>query len=230
MVVASVIRESLKLGTQNHYLDGIPILYSSIAVLKDGLRKHEDQGLDRTTLGLLLRHKNVHSLVSGNHWSTSILFSLVTDLVPFYKVEEDTFDGMSHVGVTSLKLLTFYLVDEATKIIKTYNSMVQRILELGLQHDVDSKPILSVSASLAYERFLLTGLQGKEVVIAFGVGKVGPWVGKVLEDVVQWQLGNPSLSKGDCIEWLHGRGVDHYLSSEEKIALEQPVSKRPRKK
>ena len=106
MVVASVIRESLKLGTQNHYLDGIPILYSSIAVLKDGLRKHEDQGLDRTTLGLLLRHKNVHSLVSGNHWSTSILFSLVTDLVPFYKVEEDTFDGMSHLGITSLKLLT----------------------------------------------------------------------------------------------------------------------------
>lgn len=230
MVAASVIRESLKLGTQNHYLDGIPILYSSIAVLKDGLRKHEDQGLDRTTLGLLLRHKNVHSLVSGNHWSNSILFSLVTDLVPFYKVEEDTFDGMSHLGVTSLKLLTFYLVDEATKIIKTYNSMVQRILELGLQHDVDSKPILSVSASLAHERFLLTGLQGKEVVTAFGVGKVGPWVGKVLEDVVQWQLGNPSLSKGDCIEWLQGRGVDHYLSSEEKIALEQPVSKRPRKK
>ena len=33
--VEAAIRESLKLGTQNHYLDGIPALYSAITVLRN---------------------------------------------------------------------------------------------------------------------------------------------------------------------------------------------------
>jgi tRNA nucleotidyltransferase (CCA-adding enzyme) len=32
-----VIREGLKLGTQNHYLDGIPLLFTATALLKDRL-------------------------------------------------------------------------------------------------------------------------------------------------------------------------------------------------
>ncbi len=50
--------------------------------------------------------------------------------------------------------------------------------------------------------------------VAFGVGKPGPWVGKVLEDVVEWQLDNPSRSKEDCINWLRSRGVDRYKTDD----------------
>lgn len=60
---------------------------------------------------------------------------------------------------------------------------------------------------------------------AFGVGKPGPWVGKVQEDVVEWQLDNPSLSKEDCIEWLRNRGVNHYQNGDDM----DRASKRPRR-
>ena len=59
---------------------------------------------------------------------------------------------------------------------------------------------------------------------AFGVGRPGPWVGRVLEDVLAWQLDNPSCSKEDCLQWLHNRGPDYY-----SIGKENPL-KRPRQK
>lgn len=45
----AVLRDGLKLGTQSHYLDGIPALFSAAEVLKD---LHVEQ--DRVSLGLLL--------------------------------------------------------------------------------------------------------------------------------------------------------------------------------
>lgn len=35
-----------------------------------------------------------------------------------------------------------------------------------------------------------------------GASKPGQWTGKVLNKVLEWQLGHPSLSKEDCIQWL----------------------------
>ena len=37
-------------------------------------------------------------------------------------------------------------------------------------------------------------------------GKPGPWLGKVLEKVVEWQLEHPEGTKEDCEQWLR---ADH---------------------
>jgi tRNA nucleotidyltransferase (CCA-adding enzyme) len=89
--VSAVIRESLKLGTQNHYLDGIPALFTGIQILKNGMEKHQQNHMGRAQLGLLLRNKFIHNPLFGIHWSTSILFSLVTELVPCYSIRDDNF-------------------------------------------------------------------------------------------------------------------------------------------
>jgi len=92
--VTTVIRESLKLGTQNHYLDGIPALFTGIPILKNGMDKHQHMG--RAQLGFLLRNKSIHNPIIGVHWSTSIFFSLVTELVPCYGIKDDKFDREYH--------------------------------------------------------------------------------------------------------------------------------------
>lgn len=92
-IVASVIRDSLKLGTQNHFLDGIPTLFSSIPVIREHMDNHLRQPLSRVKLGLLLRHKSVHNPITGNNWTTSFLFSLVVQLRPLYDVHNDIFNG-----------------------------------------------------------------------------------------------------------------------------------------
>ena len=93
LVVTSVIRDSLKYGVQNHYLDGVPALFSSLPLLKTSMSDHKNTPLDRIKLGLLLRNKLVHNPLTGNHWTTSLLFSLVTDLVPHYNVWDDKFNS-----------------------------------------------------------------------------------------------------------------------------------------
>jgi len=95
----------------------------------------------------------------------------------------------------------------ASKIIQSYNSFVNKIHELDLTNDVEARPILN----------------GKEVVKALGADKPGPWVGKVLDDVMEWQLGHPQQSKDDCLQWLTSRR-DSYLSA---VNL-NPSPKRPR--
>ena len=94
-VVSAVIRDSLKLGSQNHYLDGIPISFSAFPLVKEGLDIQHEQPMERVPLGLLLRNKAIHNLLTGTHWTTTLLFSMIVDLVPHYKVEEDSFDGES---------------------------------------------------------------------------------------------------------------------------------------
>jgi tRNA nucleotidyltransferase (CCA-adding enzyme) len=88
---SAVIRESLKLGTQNHYLDGIPALFAGLPILKNGMQEHQQKAMTRAQLGLLLRNKFIHNPLIGLHWSTSVLFSLVTELVPGYSIKDDRF-------------------------------------------------------------------------------------------------------------------------------------------
>lgn len=94
-VVACVIRESLKLGSQNHYLDGIPILFSALPSVNQGLDAQYQQPMERVPLGLLLRNKAIHNPLTGTNWTTTLLFSMIVDLVPHYNVEVDSFDGKS---------------------------------------------------------------------------------------------------------------------------------------
>ncbi|KAF8624267.1 hypothetical protein AX15_005961, partial [Amanita polypyramis BW_CC] len=73
----------------------------------------------------LLRHKSIHNPNTGSHWTSSVLFSLVQDLTPCYRVEEDTFD-----------------VAKASKIIEPYNMFLKEIDELDLSDVTELKPIV----------------------------------------------------------------------------------------
>jgi hypothetical protein len=44
--------------------------------------------------GLLLRHNSVHNAHIDAHWTTSLLFSLIQELVDCYDSSEDNFDGL----------------------------------------------------------------------------------------------------------------------------------------
>ena len=92
-LVEAVIRDSLKLGTQNHYLDGIPVLFAATRLIKPQVVDESQHSLDRVRLGLLLRDKLVHNSNTGSHWTASLLFSLVTELIPLYDLENDLMDS-----------------------------------------------------------------------------------------------------------------------------------------
>ncbi|KAI0005366.1 hypothetical protein BJV74DRAFT_762033 [Russula compacta] len=167
----AVIREGLKVGTKNHYLDGIPHLFFA-SVLLNSPDIEDDKfktPSERIAIGLLLRHNSVHNANLDAHWTTSLLFSLIQELVDCYNVSQDNFD-----------------VDDAARVIKKYNRFAERIDELGLQGDVDAKPILD----------------GREIVQILGAPKPGQWTGKALAEVIQWQLGHPGKTKQECGEWL----------------------------
>jgi|SRR6267154_1995773 len=44
--------------------------------------------------------------------------------------------------------------------------------------------------------------QGREIVRILGAQKTGQWTGKVLAEVIKWQLGHPAETKEQCTEWL----------------------------
>ncbi|KAI9059577.1 hypothetical protein FKP32DRAFT_1579611 [Trametes sanguinea] len=126
--VEAVIREGLKLGAQYHYLDGIPLLFSAAELLQKGIAAYEAGEMDkpeRAWIGVLLREKSVHNPVSGSHWATSLLFSLVQELTALWT------DGSHALDV-----------DAASKRIAAYNKFAYRIEELNLPPAVDAKPIL----------------------------------------------------------------------------------------
>ncbi|TBU26378.1 hypothetical protein BD311DRAFT_762796 [Dichomitus squalens] len=126
--VEAVIREGLKLGAQYHYLDGIPALFSAADTLQRGVATWENGGLDRPErawIGVLLRDKNVHSVVTGSMWASSLLFSLVQELTALWNPENTSIDEAT-----------------ASSRVHAYNKLAARVEELGLQAAVDAKPIL----------------------------------------------------------------------------------------
>ena len=102
-LVEAVIRDSLKLGTQNHYLDGIPVLFAATRLIKAQVM---DESLDRVQLGLLLRNKMIHNSNTGSHWTASVLFTLVTELIPLYDLENDFMDSKTSLFYMRFTLLT----------------------------------------------------------------------------------------------------------------------------
>lgn len=143
-LVEAVIRDSLKLGTQNHYLDGIPVLFAASQLIKAQVM---NDSLDRVRLGLLLRNKLIHNSNTGSHWTSSILFTLVTELIPLYDLENDLMDSKKWLFFMSFTLSliqTHPQVEVASKIIQSYNSFVNKIHELDLTNDVEARPILNV--------------------------------------------------------------------------------------
>jgi tRNA nucleotidyltransferase (CCA-adding enzyme) len=106
-VVELVIRESLKLGTQNHFLDGVPALYDAAALLKtpDLTDKRFSEPSERVAIGLLLRNKSVHNINAGSHWTSSLLFSLVEEIALLH-AEQTELDGPS----LSLNYVVYLLI------------------------------------------------------------------------------------------------------------------------
>ncbi|OAX34827.1 hypothetical protein K503DRAFT_697989 [Rhizopogon vinicolor AM-OR11-026] len=123
-LVKCAIQDGLKLGRQNHYLDGIPALYSAADLLK-GVSLEQSRlqsSSERVAIGLLIRQETVHNINTGSHWASSLVFSLVCELVSVSSSEE------------------------AAESVRRYNSLTSRIEELGLDRAVDEKPIVDGQA------------------------------------------------------------------------------------
>jgi hypothetical protein len=103
--------------------------------------------------GLLLRNNVVHNALIGAHWTTSLLFALIQRLVGCYDDAKDNFDGMELFMLITLRSpeKAWVTVDAAAKVIENYNRFASRVEELGLQEDVDAKPILDVSPRRYYD-------------------------------------------------------------------------------
>lgn len=191
--VEVVIHDGLKVGTKNHYLDGIPALFVASGLFKP-LNVQDERfktPSERVAIGLLLRHNSVHNAQVGAHWTTSLLFSLIQELVDCYDPSEDNLNA-----------------ETAAEVIGKYNHFANRIEELGLQDDVDAKPVLN----------------GHEIVQILGASKPGQWTGKALAEVVKWQLGHPGVPSEQCGEWLK---AEHAAG---RIAIEDVGSSAPVKR
>ncbi|TDL28902.1 hypothetical protein BD410DRAFT_781466 [Rickenella mellea] len=123
--VEAAIREGLKMGAQNHYLDGIPALFLSAELLSEPNLDKFPEPSQRVKIGLLLRDKLVHNANTGSHWTSSLLFSLVQDLVRFWDPENDAFE-----------------VTPAIRCVDVYNSFAQRVEDLDLVSSIDARPIV----------------------------------------------------------------------------------------
>ncbi|KAJ3775317.1 hypothetical protein FB446DRAFT_416636 [Lentinula raphanica] len=125
--VAYVLRESLKLGTQNHFLDGITALFDAASILRNpdlSLARFQKPS-ERVSIGLMLRERAVHNVHTGSHWTSSLLFSLVQELISCC---ENTVDALQIPAVSEK--------------INRYNTLVRRVVELNLTTAVDAKPLL----------------------------------------------------------------------------------------
>jgi hypothetical protein len=58
--------------------------------------------------------------------------------------------------------------------------------------------------------------QGRQIVQILGAQKPGQWTGKVLAEVIKWQLGHPGETKEQCAEWLKGELAAGRLSTEDE--------------
>ncbi|EJD55243.1 transfer RNA nucleotidyltransferase [Auricularia subglabra TFB-10046 SS5] len=125
----AAIWEGLRLGSQGHYLDGVPMLYEGAALLREPRLDRFTAPSERVALGLLLRNKAVHNAETGTLWQSSILFSLLHELVECFDVDKNELD-----------------VQRASLIVETYTALVSRIEELGLASTIDAKPLLDGTA------------------------------------------------------------------------------------
>ncbi|KZT42787.1 hypothetical protein SISSUDRAFT_1058254 [Sistotremastrum suecicum HHB10207 ss-3] len=123
--VELVIRQGLKLGTQNNYLDGIPPLFEAAKLLANPTLQRFQNPSPRVAIGRLVRDKIVHK-EHGAYWTTSLLFSLVQEIFSTWDPLNDTVD-----------------IDKTTDLINTYNAFVAKVEEYGLVPDPAEKALLT---------------------------------------------------------------------------------------
>ncbi|KAF8710251.1 Poly A polymerase head domain, partial [Rhizoctonia solani] len=123
--VELIVKEGLKIGSQNHFIPSVPKLFAAHKKSSNpSLEKFEGPS-QRALIGLLLRDSDVHSPRTGTHWSSSLLFSLVQDLVDLID-DQNTLDDL-----------------EAQRVVQTYNEFVDRVLELDLVKSIEEPPRLN---------------------------------------------------------------------------------------
>ncbi|PVG04799.1 hypothetical protein CPB86DRAFT_692433 [Serendipita vermifera] len=125
-LVDNVIREGLKLGSQNHYLDGIPQLFNAAEEITAGF-PDPLEGNDRAEIATLLRHTSIHNSVTGSEWSSSLLFALSQELIECW--EEDVLNEQ-----------------KAKTLIEKYNTLAKTIHSLGIADAVVAAPLLDGKA------------------------------------------------------------------------------------
>ncbi|KAJ3575901.1 hypothetical protein NP233_g783 [Leucocoprinus birnbaumii] len=117
-VIELVLGESLKLGRQSHFLDGIPLLFTAAESISRSIIETDKlhPTSERVGIGLLLREKSVHNSVTGSHWTSSFLFSIVQELVGVCDVKHDTMNR-----------------EQAAMIIERYNGFARKVADMKLQ-------------------------------------------------------------------------------------------------
>ncbi|CEL51664.1 hypothetical protein RSOLAG1IB_00199 [Rhizoctonia solani AG-1 IB] len=124
-IVELIVKEGLKIGSQNHFIPSVPKLFTAHKKASNpSLDKFEGPS-QRALIGLLLRDSDMHSPRTGTYWSTSLLFSLVQDLVDLID-DQNTLDDA-----------------QARQVVQTYNMFVDRVLELDLVKSIEEPPRLN---------------------------------------------------------------------------------------
>lgn len=75
--------------------------------------------------------------------------------------------------------------EDAAECVQRYNALTRRVEELGLDKAVDIEPILDGGA-----------------IARVMDEKPGPWMKVMVNRVLEWQLGHPNGTQGDCLAWL----------------------------
>ena len=63
--------------------------------------------------------------------------------------------------------------------------------------------------------------QGREIISILGAHKPGQWTGKLLDEVIKWQLGHPGGTKEQCGEWLREELAAGRVSIEDRAPSSQ---------
>ena len=69
---------------------------------------------------------------------------------------------------------------------------------------------------------IFVGLAGAQVIAMLGIK--GKLVGKVLEQISDWQLAHPAASAQQCKEWLQASKDSLLAQAQAKVALEEQAA------
>jgi tRNA nucleotidyltransferase (CCA-adding enzyme) len=103
-------------------------------------------------IGNLLRDPSINDATTDTHWSTSLLFSCILDILPLYKqtgnLQGNALFNWSVLSSTAESPLPVISLDLGVlEVIDRYNAFVNRIEELGLPAAIQEKPRLDVGLS-----------------------------------------------------------------------------------
>src|ERR1700733_15898738 len=143
-------------------MDGIPALFEASARLSHPTLDRFDPSLSadqgvttlRSAIGLALKDKSVHNSNTGSHWSSSLLFSLVQDLMSAWNEASEQIEGLTSPfagGPTSLRTFSSFAENSAKELVEIYNVFVSKVEQLNIPSALDAKPLLDVRRLFYYE-------------------------------------------------------------------------------